>query len=99
MTYQDKVKQSKEVLQAIKSLKDGEQFKFTYGKNHKREPREFKLKAYMGFNNEMSYSIWAAFDGMNIDALTKTQAKAYTFDMMSQRTTYNFPLYEMKIIK
>lgn len=99
MTYSEKVKQSKEVLQAIRSLKDGECFKFTYGKNHKREPREFKLKAYMGFNNEMSYSIWAAFDGMNVSSLTNTQAKAYTFDMMSQKTTFNFPLYEMKIIK
>jgi len=45
----------------------------------------------------MSYSIWSTFSGMNIDSLGPTTAKAYTFDMMSQKTTYTFPLYEMKI--
>ena len=36
---------------------------------------------------------------MNIDSFTNTQAKAYTYDMMGQRTQYNFPLYEMKIVE
>ena len=36
---------------------------------------------------------------MNIDSLGRTTFKAYTYDMMSQRTTYNFPLYEMTIVE
>ena len=36
---------------------------------------------------EMSYSIWSTFSGMNISSLGPTTAKAYTFDMMSQKTT------------
>jgi hypothetical protein len=46
----------------------------------------------------MSYSIWSSFSGMNIDSLGPTMAKAYTFDMMSQKTSYNFPLYQMEIV-
>ena len=45
----------------------------------------------------MSYSIWSSFSGMNIDSIGKTTMKAYTYDMMSQRTNYNFPLYEIEI--
>ena len=47
----------------------------------------------------MSYSIWSTFSGMNIDSLGRTTIKAYTYDMMSQRTSYTFPLYEMEIVK
>jgi hypothetical protein len=35
---------------------------------------------------------------MNIDSLGPTTAKAYSYDMMSQRTNYVFPLYEMTIV-
>jgi len=35
---------------------------------------------------------------MNIDSIGKTTMKAYTYDMMSQRTTYTFPLYDMDVI-
>ena len=98
MTYSDKVKQSKKVLEAIYGLKDGEDLKVTYGKAFKGEPKEYKIRAYMSYNDGMSYSIWNTFQGMNIEALTNTQAKAYTYDMMSQRTNYNFPLYKMEIV-
>ena len=103
MTYSQKVKQSKIVLEAIRSLKDDEHIIVSYGKNFAGEPKEYKIKAYKAYNDKMSYSIWKhdgfGMDGMNIDSLTNTQAKAYTYDMMSQRTTYNFPLYLMKIVK
>jgi len=46
----------------------------------------------------MSYSIWNNYSGMNISSLGPTTAKAYTYDMMSQRTNYSFPLYEMTIV-
>ena len=99
MTYSDKVKASKEVLEAIKGLEDEQSINVTYGTNHRGEPCTYRIRAYMGYGGKMSYSIWAGFDSMNIDSLTKTQAKAYTFDLMSQRTNYNFPLYKMKIVE
>ena len=98
MTYQEKVKASKKVLEAIYGLEDGQSINVTYGTDREGKFKHYSIRAYNGFRGEMSYSIWNSFSGMNIDALTKTQAKAYTYDMMSQKTTYNFPLYLMKIV-
>lgn len=99
MTYSDKVKASKKVLEAIYGLKAEESIKVAYGKGYKGEPKVYSIKAYKCSSDGMSYSIWSNWAGMNIQSLTNTQAKAYTYDMMSQRTTYNFPLYELEIIK
>lgn len=98
MTYSDKVKQSKNVLEAIKGLEDKDAIKVSYGKSREGIPAIYTIRAYEGYKGEMSYSIWNTFSGMNIEALTNTQAKAYTYDMMSQRTNYNFPLYKMEIV-
>ena len=100
MTYQEKKKASKKVLDAIKALKDEESLEVIYGKGYKGEPNVYTIRAYSSSSRKggkMSYSIWSTFSGMNIDSLGPTTAKAYTFDMMSQKTTYTFPLYEMKI--
>lgn len=100
MTYSDKVKQSKKVLEAIKALKDNEVLEVSYGTGYKGKPNVYTIRAYSSTSRKggnMSYSIWSTFSGMNIDSLGPTTAKAYTFDMMSQKTTYTFPLYEMKI--
>lgn len=100
MKYSEKLKASKEVLTAIQALKDGESIKVTYG--HGRDgiaKNVYTIKAYKGFKEQMSYSIWNTWSGMNIDSLGRTTAKAYTYDMMSQRTTYNFPLYEMELVE
>ena len=99
MTYSDKVKQSKNVLEAIKSLKDEGILKVTYGVGFKGVPNEYTIRAYSGSKGVISYSIWSSFSGMNIDTIGKTTMKAYTFDMMSQKTTYVFPLYKFNIIK
>jgi len=99
MTYSDKVKQSKNVLEAIKSLKDEGILKVTYGVGFKGKPNEYTIRAYSGRKGAMSYSIWSSFSGMNIDTIGKTTMKAYTFDMMSQKTTYAFHLYKINIIK
>ena len=99
MTYSDKVKQSKNVLEAIKSLKDEGILKVTYGVGFKGKPNEYTIRAYSGRKGAMSYSIWSSFSGMNIDTIGKTTMKAYTFDMMSQKTTYAFPLYKLNVIK
>ena len=46
MTYSDKVKQSKNVLNAIQSLQDGESIEVSYGKNHKGEPETYSCLLY-----------------------------------------------------
>ena len=99
MTYSDKVKQSKKVLEAMYGLKDGESIEVSYGKNRKGEPETYTIRAYKSYKDEITYSIWSSYQGMNIDKIGKTTMRGYTFDMMSQRTTYTFPLYKMNIIK
>ena len=102
MKYSDKLNKSKEVLDSIYSLKDGEHLNVTYGKKRDDEPREFRIKCYKNFRNDgFHYAIWESIGlgGMNIDKVGRTTMKGYTFDMMSQKTTYTFPLYEMKIVK
>ena len=99
MTYSQKVKQSKNILDAIQSLQDGESIEVSYGKNRKGEPKTYSIKAYKSYKDEITYSIWSSFQGMNIDKIGKTTMRGYTYDMMSQRTTYVFPLYKLNIIK
>ena len=103
MTYSDKVKESKNVLKSIKSLKDGEHIIVSYGIDREGRPNYYKINAYKSYNGEMRYSIHKdtrlSFDGMNIEKIGRTTMKGYTFDMMSQRTTYSFPLYSMYVIK
>ena len=98
MKYLSKVKASKKVIEAITSLpKDGE-LKVIYGKDRSGKPKEYKIRAYEAYGNEMSYSIWSGIDGMNIEKIGRTTMKGYSYDMMSQRTNYTFPLYEFKLI-
>ena len=102
MTYLEKVKASKSLLEAIKALGNNESIKVQYGTDYNGKPRQYKIKCTIYKHSGPRYSIHKddifSIDGMNIDSLTNTQAKAYTFDMMSQKTTYNFPLYNMKIV-
>ena len=45
----------------------------------------------------MSYSIWGPYgSGMNIEKIGRTTMKGYTYDMMSQKTTYTFNLYDFR---
>ena len=103
MKYSDKLNKSKEILDSIYSLKDGEELTVTYGiDRYDKKPREFKIKCYLNYNGKgFHYSIWErkGLGGMNIDKIGRTTMKGYTFDMMSQKTTYVFPLYKMKIVK
>ena len=101
MNYQQKVKQSKKILKEIKSLEPGDEFEVTYGVDRNDIPRVFTIKAYNGFKDEIDYTIREGRGylggSMNIEKITNTQMKGYTFDMMSNKTTYNFPLWIMKI--
>ena len=97
MKYSAKVNECKEVYDAIMALpKDGE-LKVIYGKDRSGQPNVFKIRAYEGFKNEITYSIWKSIDGMNISKVGKTSLNAYSYDMMSQKTTYRFQLSKMKL--
>ena len=98
MTYSDKKKASKIILEAMYGLKGREEIKVQYGTGYKGKPNYYWIKGYESKRGEMSYSIWSGYTGMNIDSLGPTTAKAYSYDMMSQRTNYTFPLYEMTIV-
>ena len=94
MTYSDKVKASKSILDLLKSLGKDESVELSYGKDRNGTPRVFKIRAYWSdYSKEMTYSIWNSIHGMNIDKIGRTTMKAYTYDMMSQKTTYTFNLY------
>ena len=101
MNYQEKVKKSKKIIKEINSLKPGEQFEVTYGVNRDGDPRVFTIRAYNGFKDEIDYTIREgnSFLGgsMNIEKILKTYMKGYTYDMMANKTTYNFPLYMFKL--
>ena len=100
MLYSEKVRKSKEVFKAIKNLKDKEDLIVTFGKDREGNPMEYKISANQ-WSKEMSYGIHENKlfgQGMNVDKITNTQLKCYTFDMMANKTTYNFPLYLINIV-
>ena len=102
MTYKEKVEASKPLLNALEALKDGESVKVEYGFDYDNRPRRYQIRCSIFEHSGRSYSIYKdeawSFNGMNFDSFTKTIGKAFTYDLMSQRTGYNFPLYEMKIV-
>jgi hypothetical protein len=98
MAYSDKVKASRVMRDIIKSMKDEERIKVTYGIGYKGKANVYTIHAYASKEGEMSYSIWSSFSGMNVESIGPTMVKTYTFDMISQKTTYTFPLYEMELV-
>ena len=102
MTYSAKVNASKTIVNAINALKDKEYIVVSYGTDYDGKAQQYRITCSIYRDNKPSYSIsrndvWA-LDSMNIAGFTNTMAKAYTFDMMRQRTTYSFPLFEMTIV-
>ena len=108
MTQTQKVKASKVIIDAINRLQDGEHIIVTYGTDYDNQPQRFRIKKmvhhYAGRVAETISinrdDIWG-IEGMNIEegSLGPTSMKGYTYDMMRQKTTYKFPLYEMTLVK
>ena len=92
LKYLDKVKKAAPIVKAIYGLKDGEALKISYA------GKEYKVSAYNGYNDEMSYSVWNGINGMNVSKIGRTSLSLYTFDMMSQKTTYTLSLIEAVVI-
>ena len=104
MTYSDKVKASKDLLTAIQALDDKEYVIVEYGTDYKGEPMRFRIDAFVYSNGgKATYRIFKddvfATNGMNVEKFSGTTMYAYTYDLMGTKTTYNFPLYAMKIVE
>ena len=102
MTYSDKVSASKTIISAINRLRDKEYIVVSYGTDYDGNPQQYRITCSIYRDNKPTYSIsrndvWA-LDSMNVAEFTNTMAKAYSYDMMKQRTTYNFPLYEFDLV-
>ena len=92
LKYSDKVKKAAPIVKAIYGLKDGEALKVSYA------GKEYKVSAYNGYKGEMNYSVWSGINGMNVSKIGRTSLSLYTFDMMSQKTTYTLSLIEAVVI-
>ena len=104
MTYSDKVKASKDLLRAINALNDSEYIVVEYGVDFKGEPKRYRIEcSRYSEEREKSYRVHKdekfSFTGMNIEKFSGTKAYAYTYDLMNQKTTYAFPLYEMRLVE
>ena len=91
MSYLDKVKKCKTILNGILSLKPDDTIDIIY------KGDIYKVSVYKTYNDEMSYSVWKDYRGMNVSKVGKTSLTLYTFDMMSQKTTYRLDLSECSI--
>ena len=92
MTYKDKVKKASKIYNAIKGLSDDKAINIVY------KGDTYKVSAYKSYNDEMSYSVWKDYRGMNVSKVGKTSLTLYTFDMMSQKTTYRLSLLDCELI-
>ena len=81
------------VLKEIQKLKVGENIVITY------KDKQYELKAYEGFQGEIDYSVWTVkgYGGMNVLKITSKYITLYTYDMMSQRSTYKMALDKIKL--
>ena len=92
MTYQDKVKRASKIYNAIKGLSDDQTINIVY------KGDTYRITARKGYRAGMSYSVWRSFSGMNVDRLGKTSMTLYTYDMMSQKTTYRLSLLDCVLV-
>ena len=92
MKYSEKVKKASTVLKAINGLSDDKSIDIVY------KGDTYKVSAYKSYNDEMAYSVWKDYRGMNVSKVGKTSLTLYTFDMMSQRTNYRMSLLDCSLL-
>ena len=91
MSYISKVKECKAIIDRITSLSEDQTIDIIYRGD------TYKISAYRAYNGVMSYSVWKDYRGMNVSKVGKTSLTLYTFDMMSQKTTYRLDLSKCSI--
>ena len=96
MKYSQKVKKASTILKAINGLSDEQSISIIY------KGDTYAIKAYSSISSEgdrLSYSVWSGFRGMNVSKVGRTSLTLYTYDMMSQRTTYRLDLTQCSIVE
>jgi len=92
MKYSQKVKKASTLLKAINGLSDDQSIDIVY------KGDTYKIKAYKSYDDKLSYSVWSGYNGMNVSKVGKTSMVMYSYDMMSQRTTYRLDLTRCTIM-
>lgn len=90
VSYSDRVKKASSIRTAILALKADEELNIQYN------GEGYKVRAYSSMDDKMSYSVWNSFRGMNVSKVGSTSLTLYTFDMMSQKTTYRMSLLDIE---
>ena len=71
-------------------LNPGSELEFTYNK------KEYRIKCYADYDGEKSYAIYENESwfsrGMNVNKISSKYISLYTYDMMSNKTTYKMAL-------
>ena len=91
MKYSTKVKKASSIRKAILSLKADQDMAVVYGN------KKFKIRAYKSYDGQMSYSVWNGITGMNVSKVGNTSLSLYSYDMMSQKTTYRMSLLNIEV--
>ena len=98
MTYFEKVKASKDLYKAIKAMEDDAELYIAY----RGDTFRVRCLHYGDDRSDNRYSLSETRPfgkAMNVDKITKTTMTLYTYDLMSQPTTYRLSLYKCKLIK
>ena len=100
MKYSEKIQASKEIINAMESMTSDQHLVVEYPlrgalKKFTIVKHEFILEDI----SEARFSISRSFEGMNIEEVGKTTMNGYTYDLMDQRTSYTFKLYEFNIVE
>jgi hypothetical protein len=93
---QGEVKGTKEMFE---SMKVGDKIKVNYKFEQfgRIKERALTILAYGGTQLSIRATN-SVLGSMNIEKVTKTRLRAYSYDLMLQKTTYNFKFEDMSII-
>ena len=96
----EEVKGTKKMFESMK-VGDKIEVNYKFEEFNMMKERSLTVSAYESIG-EVQLSIRATdnmLGSMNIEKVTGTRLRAYSYDLMSQRTTYNFKFEDMSIIK
>ena len=95
MTYSQKVKAGKEIVERMNSLSENGKFTFEY-KNEIYQMRCYSV--YEDGRKSFSVSKPTSVESMNVWDISRTSFELYTYNMMNQRSTYRMDMSLMKVI-
>jgi len=100
MKYSEKIQASKEIINAMESMTTEQHLIVEYPlRGALKQFTIIKHEPILEAASEARFSINRPFEGMNIEKVGKTTMNGYTYDLMGQRTSYTFKLYEFNIVE